>query len=164
MIAKQHKIKSLSSLWSSSASLLSYWQGKLGKARTMTEKKGRWNCKYNSIENSLLRSGRSSWHDENYGSALLNAPIICTEDLARDDFFYFRSHCTNAQRAVSALRKLICGLIQQKCPYIQNLTICFFLDLKWFHTELIKRPFKLKIRKVSVIPTRPWMWNKKRVL
>ena len=78
--------------------------------------------------------------------------------------FHFRSHCTNAQRAVSALRKLICGLIQQKCPYIQNQTICLFLDLKWFDTQLIKRPFKLKIRKVSVIPTRPWMWNKKRGL
>ena len=78
--------------------------------------------------------------------------------------FHFRSHCTNAQRAVSALRKLICGLIQQKCPYIQNQIICLLLDLKWFHTQLIKRPFKLKIRKVWIIPTRPWMRNKKRGL
>ena len=78
--------------------------------------------------------------------------------------FHFRSHCTNAQRAVSALRKLICGLIQQKCPYIQNQIICIFLDLKWFHTQVIKQPFKPKIRKVWIIPTRPWMWNKKRGL
>ena len=74
--------------------------------------------------------------------------------------FHFRSHCTNAQRAVSALRKLICGLIQQKCPYIQNQIICLFLDLISFHTQLIKQPFKPKIRKVWIIPTRPWMWKK----
>ena len=116
MIAKQHLIKSLSSLWSSSASLLAgeAWQGKDndGEERTM-----KLQIRFNWEFSFEIRALQLTWW-ELWKCTFKRADYMHWR-LGSWRLFHFRSHCTNAQRAVSALRKLICGLIQQKCPYIQ---------------------------------------------